>query len=352
MLKTFWDVLSYDIGIDLGTANTLVLVKGKGIVIREPSIVAQHKKTKQIIAVGNQAKRMLGKTPASIHAVKPLQSGVISDFEIAQEMLHALFKRVHEQSGNGFIPKIPRPRVVIGIPAGVTEVERRAVQEAAMRAGARIAYLIEEPMAAAIGAKLPVEEPTGSCIVDIGGGTTEMAIISLGGLVINKSLRMAGAEFDQHIVNYIKHRYNLLIGERTAEEIKLAIGNVIDIGKEEEHIVRGRDLITGLPKAITIHSYDIREALKEPTNTIIHALSDMLENAPPELISDILQNGICLAGGGSLIRGLPELIAHKVNMPVWVADDPLTCVVRGCAKVLDEMQLLEKVKIVGGLRYT
>lgn len=352
MFDRFWNAVSYDIGIDLGTANTLVFVKGKGIVIREPSIVAQHKKTKQIIAIGIQAKRMLGRTPASIQAVRPLQGGVISDFDIAQEMLHSLFKKVHTQSGGGFIPKIPRPRVVIGIPAGVTEVERRAVQEAAMRAGARIAYLIEEPMAAAIGAKLPVEEPTGSCIVDIGGGTTEMAIISLGGLVLNKSLRMAGNEFDQHIVNYIKQRYNLLIGERTAEEIKLSIGNVAEMGDEQEYIVRGRDLITGLPKAITIHSYDVREALKEPITTIIHALSDMLENSPPELISDILQNGICLAGGGSLIRGLPELIAHKVNMPVFVADDPLTCVVRGCARVLEEIALLEKVKIVGGLRYT
>lgn len=352
MLEGFWNTFTYDVGIDLGTANTLVFVKGKGIVIREPSIVAQHKKTKQIIAIGNQAKRMLGKTPASIVAVRPLQHGVISDFEIAQEMIQALFKRIHELSNQGFLPKIPRPRVVIGIPAGVTEVERRAVQEAAIRAGARVAYLIEEPMAAAIGAKLPVEEPTGSCIVDIGGGTTEMAIISLGGLVLNKSLRMAGNEFDQHIVNYIKHRYNLLIGERTAEEIKLEIGNVMEFGEEVEHIVRGRDLISGLPKAITIHGYDVREALKDPTGTIIHALSDMLENSPPELISDILQNGICLAGGGSLIRGLPELIAKRVNMPVWVADDPLTCVVRGCARVLEEIQLLEKVKIVGGLRYS
>ncbi len=351
MLERIWNALSYDIGIDLGTANILVFVKGKGIIIREPSIVAQHKKTKQIIAFGNQAKRMLGKTPASIHAIKPLQGGVISDFDVAQEMLHTLFKRVHEHSSSGIIPKIPRPRVVIGIPAGVTEVERRAVQEAAMRAGARIAYLIEEPMAAAIGAKLPIEEPTGSCIVDIGGGTTEMAIISLGGLVVNKSLRIAGNEFDQHIVNYIRHRYNLLIGERTAEELKVEIGTILEL-EEEEFTVRGRDLISGLPKAITVRSYDIREALKEPINTIIHALSDMLENAPPELISDILQRGICIAGGGSLIRGLPELIAHRVNMPVWIADDPLTCVVRGCAKVLEELTLLEKVKIVGGLRYT
>jgi rod shape-determining protein MreB and related proteins len=351
MLESIWNALSYDIGIDLGTANTLVFVKGKGIVIREPSIVAQHKKTKQIIAIGNQAKRMMGKTPASIQAVRPLQGGVISDFEVAQEFLHMLFKKVHEQNSGGFIPKIPRPRVVIGIPAGVTEVERRAVQEAAMRAGARVAFLIEEPMAAAIGAKLPIEEPTGSCIVDIGGGTTEMAIISLGGLVMNTSLRIAGNEFDHHIVSYIKQRYNLLIGERTAEEIKIAIGNVVEIDEEQDHIVRGRDLITGLPKAINIRSHDIREALKEPVNTIIHAISDMLENAPPEIISDVLQRGICLAGGGSLIKGLPELIAHRINMPVWVADDPLTCVVRGCAQVLDEINLLEKVKIVGGLRY-
>jgi rod shape-determining protein MreB len=352
MLEKFWNAVSYDIGIDLGTANILVFVKGKGIIIREPSIVAQHKKTKQIIAFGTQAKRMLGKTPASIVAVKPLRNGVISDFDVAQAMLHELFKKIHEHPSTSIFPKIPRPRVVIGIPAGVTEVERRAVQEAAIRAGARTAHLIEEPMAAAIGAKLPVEEPTGSCIVDIGGGTTEMAIISLGGLVMNKSIRMAGNEFDQYIIAYIRNTHNLLIGERTAEEAKLTIGSLLDVhNNEQKHIIRGRDLISGLPKAITIYPSDIKSALQEPIDTIVHALSDMLENAPPELVSDILQSGICLAGGGSLIKGLPELIAKKVHMPVWVADDPLTCVVRGCAKVLEEVDLLDKVKIVGGLRY-
>lgn len=352
MFKRFWDSVSYDIGIDLGTANTLVFVKGKGIILREPSIVAQHKKTKQIIAFGSQAKKMLGKTPASINAVKPLRNGVISDFDVAQAMLFELFKKVHDHPSTSILPKIPRPRVVIGIPAGVTEVERRAVQEAAIRAGARMAYLIEEPMAAAIGAKLPVEEPTGSCIVDIGGGTTEMAVISLGGLVINKSLRMAGNEFDQHIISYIRNTHNLLIGERSAEEAKLNIGSLLDtLNNEQKYIIRGRDLASGLPKAVTIYPSDIKSALHEPIDTIIHALADMLENSPPELIADILQNGICLAGGGSLLPGLPEAIAKKVHMPVWVADDPLTCVVRGCARVLEEFELLEKVRIVGGLRY-
>ncbi len=349
MFDRFWNTVSFDIGIDLGTANTLVFVKGKGIVSREPSIVAQHKKTKQIIALGSQAKKMLGKTPSSIQAVQPLKSGVISDFDVAQEMLRSLIKKVHE-GGAGYLPRIPRPRVVIGIPAGVTEVERRAVQEATLHAGARLAFLIEEPMAAAIGAGLPVEEPTGSCIVDIGGGTTEMAVISLGGLVNNKSLRIAGNEFDQYIIAYVKNNYNLLIGERTAEDVKLSIGTVSENVTQKEYIVRGRDLITGLPKSITLRSDDVRRALKEPIDLIIHAISDMLENSPPELISDILVNGICLAGGGSLLDGLPERIADRVNMPVWVADDPLTCVVRGCAKVLEEIKLLEKVRIIGGLR--
>jgi rod shape-determining protein MreB len=351
MFEKFWNLVSYDIGIDLGTANTLVYVKGKGIVLREPSIVAQHKKTKQILALGLQAKKMLGRTPASIIAVKPLRNGVISDFDVAQELLRTLIKRVHELNSGTIIPRIPRPRVVIGIPAGVTEVERRAVQEAAIRAGARIAFLIEEPMAAALGANLPVEEAEGSCIVDIGGGTTEMAIISLGGLVINKSLRMAGNEFDVYIISYIKNNYNLLIGERTAEDIKLSIGNYSELTDQKEYLVRGRDLISGLPKTIKVYPQDIKRALKEPVEIIIHALSDMLENAPPELVSDILQKGICLAGGGSLIPGLPEAIADKVKMPVFVADDPLTCVVRGCAKVLEEIELLEKVRVVSGLKY-
>jgi rod shape-determining protein MreB and related proteins len=350
MLSRFWNAVSYDIGIDLGTANTVVFVKGKGIVIREPSIVAQHKKTKQIIAIGTQAKKMLGKTPSTIQAIRPLRNGVISDFDVTQEMLRELFKRVHELSTGSLIPKIPRPRVLIGIPAGVTEVERRAVQDAALRAGARVAYLIEEPMAAAIGAKLPIEEPTGSCIVDIGGGTTEMAIISLGGLVINTSLKIAGNEFDQYIIAYIKNNYNIIIGEKTAEDVKLAIGSVVIEDSPKEYVIRGRDLITGLPKAITITSIDIRNALYEPVEQIIHAISDMLENSPPELVSDILEKGICLAGGGSLIYGFPELISEKIKIPVYTADDPLTCVVRGCAQVLEDINLLEKVRIVGGLR--
>ncbi|MDQ3239177.1 MAG: rod shape-determining protein [bacterium] len=350
MFSRFWNAFSYDIGIDLGTANTVVFVKGKGIVIKEPSIVAQHKKTKQIIAIGTQAKKMLGKTPGTIEAIRPLRNGVISDFDITLAMLKELFKRVHELSSGSVIPRIPRPRVLIGIPAGVTEVERRAVQDAALQSGARVAYLIEEPMAAAIGANLPIEEPTGSCIVDIGGGTTEMAIISLGGLVINTSLRVAGNDFDQHIINYIKNKYNIIIGEKTAEDVKISIGTVSGEHLSQEYIVRGRDLITGLPKAVVITSSDIKNALSEPINIIIHAVSDMLENAPPELVSDVLEKGICLAGGGSLINGLPELLSERVKITVYTADDPLTCVVRGCAKVLEDIHLLEKVRIVGGLR--
>lgn len=348
MWLKFWALFSHDVGIDLGTANTLVWVRGKGITIREPSVVAQHKKSKQVLAIGTEAKRMVGKTPAAITAIRPLRDGVISDFEITEAMLKHFILKVHES--HGLLPKIPRPRVVIGIPSGVTEVERRAVQDAALNAGAREAYLIEEPMAAAIGAGLPISEPTGNMIVDIGGGTTEIAVISLGGIVINRSIRVAGDEMDQEILAYVRARYGLLLGERSAEDVKIAVGSAIQLVKEEEAVLRGRDLGSGLPKSLKISSAEIREAISGPIRTIVNTITETLEETPPELVADILERGITLAGGGSLIRGLDKLIAEETKMPVWVADDPLTTVVRGCGRVLEEIDLLKQVKVSGGLR--
>jgi len=352
MFNKFWQLVSHDIGIDLGTVNTLVMIKGKGILIREPSVVAIHKKSKQVLAIGTEAKRMLGRTPIAIEAVRPLRNGVISDFDTTEAMLRHFIQRVHQTpKGQGFkIPKIPRPRVVIGIPSGVTEVERRAVQDAALVAGAREAFLIEEPMAAAIGAGLPIEEPEGNLIIDIGGGTTEIAVISLGGMVLNRSLRVAGDELDLDIINYLKMRYGLLIGEKTAENVKIEIGSAVPLKQEKETVVRGRDLSTGLPKSIKISSEEIREALSPTINQIIGTLAEVLEETPPELLSDILERGIVITGGGSLIRGLDKKIAEETKMPVYIADDPLTTVVRGCGMVLDNLDLLAKVRVTGGLR--
>lgn len=355
MFDSFWQLVSHDIGIDLGTVNTLVLVKGKGIVIREPSVVAIHKKSKQVLAIGTEAKRMLGRTPIAIEAVRPLRNGVISDFDTTEAMLRHFIQKVHRNPGSSLsstwrIPKIPRPRVVIGIPSGVTEVERRAVQDAALVSGARQAFLIEEPMAAAIGAGLQIEEPEGNMIIDIGGGTTEIAVISLGGMVLNRSLRVAGDELDQDIINYMKMRYGLLIGDKTAENIKIEIGSAVPLKEERETVVRGRDLSTGLPKSIKVSSSEIREALMGTINQIISTVGEVLEETPPELLSDVLERGIAIAGGGALIRGLDKKLAEETKMPVWVADDPLTTVVRGCGKVLDNLDLLSKVKVTGGLR--
>lgn len=349
ILDKFWALLSHDIGIDLGTVNTLVLVKGKGIVIREPSVVAIHKKSKQVLAIGTEAKRMIGRTPIAIETVRPLRDGVISDFDTTEAMLRHFIQKVHQNPGSRF-PKVPRPRVVIGIPSGVTEVERRAVQDAALVAGARQAYLIEEPMAAAIGAGLPIEEPEGNLIMDIGGGTTEIAVISLGGMVINRSLRIAGDELDQDIINYMKMRYGMLIGEKTAENIKIDIGSAVPLKTEKETVVRGRDLSTGLPKSLKISSEEIREALTGTVNQIIGTLAEVLEETPPELLSDLLERGVVMAGGGALLRGLDQKIAEETKMPVYIADDPLTTVVRGCGMVLDNLDLLAKVKVTGGLR--
>jgi rod shape-determining protein MreB len=328
-----------DIGIDLGTANTLVHIKGRGIVIREPSVVAINKNTKAILAVGDDAKSMIGRTPGDIVAIRPMKDGVIADFDITQNMLKYFIKRA---MGTGFMSK---PRVVICVPSGVTEVEKRAVEEATLAAGAKEAYLIEEPMAAAIGANLPVEEPSGSMIVDIGGGTSEVAVISLGGIVTSKSLRVAGDELDDSIVLFVKKEYNLMIGERSAEQIKMTIGNAYPKPKEEYMEVRGRDLITGLPKNITLSSSEINEALKEPINAIVDSIKYTLEKTPPELAADIMDKGIMLAGGGALLSGLDTLIKEETGMPVTIAENPLDCVAIGAGKVLEEIEALKRVLI-------
>jgi len=346
MFDFLFGLLSHDLGIDLGTANTLVYVKGKGIIIREPSVVARHKKTKQIVAIGREAKRMLGKTPATIEAFRPLKDGVIADFDAAAAMLKHYIQLVHKQPAGSFIPKIPRPKVVIGIPSGVTEVEWRAVQEAAIMAGAREAYLIEEPVAAAIGAKLPIEESTGSFICDIGGGTSEIAVLSLGGIVVNRSIRIAGDEMDEAITNFMRLKYSLLIGEQTAEEVKISIGSAYPVGKtDRQTVVRGRDIETGLPKSIRINETEIREALSPVVHQIIEGISETIEETPPELIGAIMEHGIVLAGGGALLRGMDKLVAQEIKMPVWVTDDPQTAVVRGCGKLLDDAVLLRKLKV-------
>lgn len=354
LLDKIWQIFAHDIGIDLGTVNTLVLVKGKGILIREPTVVALHKKSRQILAIGGEAKRMIGRTPSAIEAVRPLRDGVISDFDTCEAMLRYFIHKVHQTPSTGTfsLPKIPRPRVVVGIPSGVTEVERRAVQDACLSAGARQAFLIEEPMAAAIGAKLPVEEPEGVMIVDSGGGTTEIAVISLGGMVINRSLRVAGDELDEDIINYMRTRYGMLIGEKSAEETKIEIGSAYQLGKDDNMVtvIRGRDLSTGLPKSLKISAAEIREALTPTVNQIVGAIQEVLEETPPELLTDIVERGIYLAGGGALLRGLDKKIAEETKIPVYVTDDPLTTVVRGCGEVLHNLDLLSKVKVTGGLR--
>jgi rod shape-determining protein MreB and related proteins len=362
MFDYFFGLLSHDVGIDLGTANTLVHVKGKGIVIREPSVVARHKKTKQVLAIGEEAKKMLGRTPSTIEAIRPLKDGVIADFDATEAMLKHYILMVHE-SGK-LVPRVPRPRVVVGIPSGVTEVERRAVQEAALAAGARTCYLIEEPMAAAIGANLPISDAGGVMVVDIGGGTSEIAVISLGGIVLNRSIRIAGDEMDEAIIHYIRLKYNVLLGERTAEEVKIALGNAhVSAFKSQEGedkdekrlgvkfmVVRGRDLETGLPRSLKISSDEVREALLPVLKQITTAAADLIEETPPELVSDILERGIVMAGGGSMIVGIEKLMSDDTRMPVFITEDPMTAVVRGCGKVLDDEALLRKVKVVGGLR--
>ncbi|OGG19608.1 rod shape-determining protein [Candidatus Gottesmanbacteria bacterium RIFCSPHIGHO2_01_FULL_47_48] len=350
VLDYLFGLVSHDMGIDLGTANTLVLIKGKGIVIREPSVVARHKKTKKVIAIGGEAKKMLGREPATLTVVRPLRDGVISDFDATAAMLSFYIKEVHRTPG--IIPKIPKPKVVIGIPSGVTEVERRAVVGAATSAGARKAYLIEEPMAAAIGIGLPIDESTGSIVVDIGGGTTEIAVVSLGGVVVNKSIRTAGDEMDEAIISYLRLKYGVLIGQPTAEEVKIAIGSAHS-GRNEEvlySVIRGRDLETGLPRSVKVSAGEIREALSPVMKEIIEAIKDLIEETPPELVSDLLNRGIAVAGGGALLRNVDIAISEATKMPVWIADEPLTAVVRGTGKVLLDSKLLERVKVTGGLK--
>ncbi len=346
MLNRILGLFSHDVGIDLGTANTMVYVKGKGIVIREPSSVARHKKTKEILAIGSAAKKMVGKTPAMIESVRPLRNGVIADFDATEAMLSHYIKRVHES--DTLIPKLPRPRIVIGIPSGVTEVERRAVADAAVSAGARKAYLVEEPMAAAIGAGLKVEEPNGQFIVDIGGGTTEIAIISLGGIVMGRSVRIAGDEMDEAIINYFRLKYSILLGQPTAERIKHSIGSVGNAKGEKERfaVVRGRDLETGLPKSIKLSSGEVREALAPIIQTIVGHIKDTLEEAPPELISDIMERGIILAGGGALIPGIDKMVSEATKTDAYVAEDAITCVARGCGALLEDNNLLSKINVV------
>lgn len=339
---------SHDIGIDLGTANTLVYVKGKGIVIREPSVVARNKKTKEILAIGSSARKMLGRAPATIEVVRPLKDGVISDFDATAAMLSYYIKKIHESGSS--IPKIPRPKVIIGIPSGVTEVERRAVSDATLDAGAREVHLIEEPMAAAIGANLPVESPEGTFIVDIGGGTSEMAIISYGGIVLGRSIRIAGDEMDEAIISYVRLKYSLLLGQPTAEEVKIGIGMIgsqsLPAGRQEKvAVVRGRDLETGLPKSIKLASSEIKEALSPIIQEIIGNIVDSLEETPPELVSDIMEKGVYLAGGGALFPGIDKMISDATKMPVYVAEDPLTCVVRGCGICLDNPGLLKRIRV-------
>lgn len=328
---------SKDMGIDLGTANTLVYIKGKGIVIKEPSVVAIHKETKEVLAVGEEAKKMIGRTPGHIVAIRPLSDGVIADFDVTQSMLKYFIKKAYPRKS------IMQPRVVVCVPSGVTEVEKRAVEEATVQGGAREAYLIEEPMAAAIGAGLPVQEPTGSMIVDIGGGTTEVAIISLGGIVTSRSVRIGGDELDTSIVNYIKKEYNLMIGERTAEGVKVEIGSADEKNKERKMNITGRDLVTGLPKTIEINSTEIYEAMREPIYGIVEAIKYTLEKTPPELASDVMELGIMLAGGGGLLDGLDRTIKGETGMPVHIAENPLDCVALGTGQALEDIDTLKRV---------
>ncbi|MBM7854531.1 rod shape-determining protein MreB [Desulfohalotomaculum tongense] len=333
-------LFSKDMGIDLGTANSLVYVKGKGIVLREPSVVAIQSETNQVLAVGEEAKQMIGRTPGNIVAIRPMRDGVIADFDTTQNMIKYFINKALKS--RAFLVK---PRVVVSVPSGVTAVEERAVREAALQAGAREAYLIEEPMAAAIGAGLPVHEPTGNMIVDIGGGTTEVAVISLGGIVTSRSIRVAGDEMDDAIIQHVKRTYNLMIGERTAEEVKISIGTAYPLKKTETQEVRGRDLVSGLPKTVTITAEEIYKALSEPVTSILEAIKVTLEKTPPELSADIMDRGIMLAGGGSLLRGLDRLISEQTGMPVHLAEEPLLAVAYGAGRVLENIEILRRVLI-------
>lgn len=341
IFNRFLGTFSQDMGIDLGTANTLVYVSGKGIVMNEPSVVAINKKTNQVLAIGNEARKMVGRTPSHIVAIRPLVDGVVSDFEVTEQMLKYFIEKIHQET----FTILPRPRVVIGIPSGVTEVEKRAVVDASRNAGARQSFLIEEPMAAAIGARLPVQEASGSMIVDIGGGTTEVAVISLGGIVVSKSLRIAGDELNNNIVDYAREEFNLLLGERTAEDVKIAIGSAHPLEKALETTIRGRDLITGLPKEIRVSDEQVREAMARSVQTIVNNVKAAVEETPPEIVADIMKRGITLAGGGALLRGLDKLLHEQTQMPIQIAEDPLTAVARGTGLVLEDLDNLKDVLV-------
>ncbi len=341
MLNRLFKTFSRDIGIDLGTTNSLVYVRGRGIIINEPSVVAINKKTDQVLSVGDAAKKMIGRTPGHIVAVRPLIEGVISDFEVTEQMLRYFFNKVH-QSAFSFLA---RPRVVIGIPSGVTEVERRAVENAVRNAGAREVYLVEQPMAAAIGTRLPISEAIGNMIVDIGGGTTDVAVISLGGIVVSHNLRIAGEKMNEDIIQYARDEFQLLIGEKTAEEIKISIGSASPLKEKLVATIRGRDLISGLPKEVLISDLEISEAVAPSVNAIISEIRSVVEETPPELISDLMSRGIILAGGGSLLRGFPEMIEKTTGIPTRLAEDPLTAVVRGCGIILEDVESLKEILV-------
>ncbi|KPK97986.1 MAG: rod shape-determining protein MreB [Omnitrophica WOR_2 bacterium SM23_72] len=343
LIKRFYNYLldfySNDMGIDLGTATTLVYVKGEGVVLCEPSVVAIRKSTSRVEAVGEEAKRMLGRTPGNIVAIRPMRDGVITDFEVTEAMLRYFIRKVRHRRFQ------VRPRIVIAIPSGITEVEKRAVKESAERAGARDVFLMDEPIAASIGVGLPIQEPIGNMIIDVGGGTTEMAVISLAGTVFSKSIRIGGDEMDDAIIEYLKKTYNLMVGERSAEDIKIKIGSAYPMEEELSMEVKGRDLVAGLPKTVTITSEEIREALQEPLRAILEVTKISLERTPPELAADLIEHGIVMAGGGALLRGLDKLISEETGLPVHVTDDPVTAVVQGTGKVLDNPRLLHDVTV-------
>lgn len=345
LMDSIWGMVTHDIGMDLGTTSTLVSIKGLGLVFNEPSVVALNKNTKQVLAVGTEARRMIGRTPSNIVAVRPLRDGVISDFDTTEAMIRYFIRRVHDEYPKLF--KLPKPRVVMGVPSSITEVEGRAVADAALSAGARKAYIIEEPMAAAIGVRLPIEDASGSMIIDIGGGTTDIAVISLGGIVVDNTVRIAGDEMDQEIVNYARHKYNLLIGDRSAEDIKIAIGSAYPMKEEMDIDMKGRDLMTGLPKIVKVTSIEMREAMMRVLDKIAEAVKDAIEQTPPEILSDLLERGITVVGGGALIRGIDKYLESRLDTPVIIAEDPVTAVVRGTELLLDEIALLEKVKLTG-----
>ena len=339
IFDTIMGMFSNDLSVDLGTANTLVYVRGKGIVLNEPSVVAIRKGTNETLAVGEEAKRMLGRTPGNIVAIRPMKDGVIANFEVAEAMLRYFIRKIHNR--RSFV----RPRIIICVPSGITQVEKRAVRDSAQQAGAREVYLVEEPMAAAVGANLPIEEPSGNMIVDVGGGTTEVAVISLAGIVYSLSVRVGGDEMDEAIIQHVKRKYNLLIGERTAEEIKMKMGSAYPFSEPRSMDVKGRDLVAGIPKTVTVNDEEIRECLGETVTTIVETVKTSLEQTPPELAADIVDRGIFLAGGGSLLAGLDQLLREETKLPVFYAEDPLTCVARGSGKMLDQLHLLRQVSL-------